>query len=98
MITPKALANSSPGLERSDNPGFRYLKYRINPERVPSATNPLRVWFIFRNVDPGLSLRFNPGAGISQRLRRYRLGWLGGLGDLHRQLIGSYIITIENQL
>jgi hypothetical protein len=35
--TPEALANFSPGLERSDNPGFASYTFRINPERVSDA-------------------------------------------------------------
>ena len=32
--TPKALANSSPGLEHRDNPGKRNMKERMNAESV----------------------------------------------------------------
>jgi len=35
--TPEALASFSPGLERSDNPGFASYTFRINPERVSDA-------------------------------------------------------------
>jgi hypothetical protein len=42
MNTPKAFANFSPGLERSDNPGIEYKKQR-NPERVRRERNPFRV-------------------------------------------------------
>ncbi len=41
-LTPKAFANFSPGLERSDNPGFKIKIYQ-NPERVRWASNPFRV-------------------------------------------------------
>jgi len=41
-LTPKALANFSPGLERSDNPGAVSLA-RGNPERVCELPNPFRV-------------------------------------------------------
>jgi hypothetical protein len=40
--TPKALANFSPGLERSDNPGC-IDKKQENPERVCCLPNPFRV-------------------------------------------------------
>jgi hypothetical protein len=36
-LTPKALANVSPGLERSDNPGLTILIITVNPERVRVA-------------------------------------------------------------
>jgi glycosyltransferase involved in cell wall biosynthesis len=36
LLTPKAFANSSPGLELSDNPGSN-PKYRSNPERVSAS-------------------------------------------------------------
>jgi hypothetical protein len=41
-ITPKAFANSSPGLERSENPGD-YQEEFLNPERVRQEMNPFRV-------------------------------------------------------
>ena len=43
LITPKALANSSPELERSDNSGSALENISFNPERVHSAANPFRV-------------------------------------------------------
>jgi hypothetical protein len=42
-LTPKAFANVSPGLERSDNPGIRSQKNLLNPERVRQPPNPFRV-------------------------------------------------------
>ena len=42
-LTPKAFANLSPWLERSDNPGIANPNCAINPERVPLAANPFRV-------------------------------------------------------
>jgi hypothetical protein len=41
-LTPKALANFSPGFERSENPGLTIKKSR-NPERVRLLANPFRV-------------------------------------------------------
>ena len=70
VITPKALANSSPGLERSDNPGKRHRR-RFNPERVRGTGLTLSAFIRFLFCNPGLSLALQPGAGISQRLRRY---------------------------
>jgi len=45
--TPKAFANFSPGFERSENPGIRWTKFVLNPERVPLKTNPFRVGCVF---------------------------------------------------
>src|SRR6185369_10648720 len=42
LLTPKALANSSPGFERSENPG-NAMEKRLNPERVRRLANPFRV-------------------------------------------------------
>jgi hypothetical protein len=70
MITPKALANFSPGLERSDNPGDVEQEFCMNPERVRRVANPFTVFVGYVRLPPGLSLRSNPGAQISQRLRR----------------------------
>jgi len=58
-ITPKALANFSPGLERSENPGIRIRKRTLNPgedENLPayyqSEKNFLRdASLIFYDVD-----------------------------------------------
>jgi hypothetical protein len=41
--TPKAFANFSPRLERSDNPGNMKRRRFMNPERVNSQANPVRV-------------------------------------------------------
>jgi len=41
--TPKALANFSPGLECSDNPGLPRKERALNPERVCCGSNPFRV-------------------------------------------------------
>src|SRR6185369_12603903 len=42
-LTPKAFANLSPRLERSDNPGLIHLNFLLNPERVSHPANPFRV-------------------------------------------------------
>jgi len=71
-LTPKALANFSPGFE----PGLaRTLgcipKNSFNPERVPSRMpNAFSVNIFFLILSPGLSRRSNRWAEISQRLRR----------------------------
>jgi hypothetical protein len=46
-ITPKAFANSSPGLERQRQPWDHKSKVDLNPERVPLEANPFRVWSQF---------------------------------------------------
>jgi len=43
IITPKALANFSPGFERSGNPGITTPSEMANPERVRQPPNPFRV-------------------------------------------------------
>jgi len=48
---------------------MRTIKFKFNPERVRLKTNPFRVVRVLL-PDPGLSLRFQPWAEISQRLRR----------------------------
>ena len=45
-LTPKALANLSPWLERSDNHGKQPHQNFLNPARVPPGTNPFRVQLI----------------------------------------------------
>ena len=48
QITPQALANSSPGLERAARqPWERHLDFQINPERARQERNPFRVQRIF---------------------------------------------------
>src|SRR5688572_25840141 len=42
-FTPKALANFSPALERSDNPGSANQKLHKNAESVRAGPNPFRV-------------------------------------------------------
>jgi len=64
-ITPKAFANFSPRLERSDNLGIRSQKGSLNPERVRQLPNPFRVWSQFKFIFPGLSLRSNPGLELA---------------------------------
>src|ERR1043166_4852805 len=68
---PKALANFSPGFERSENPGYALTKFAANPERVPHVRNPFRVVRLsFVHGLPRVLTAFEPGAEISQRLRR----------------------------
>jgi hypothetical protein len=64
MKTPKALANSSPGLERSDNPGESNLKSDSTLKGFLVA-NPFRVQSFFPDTIPGFSLRSNPGLELA---------------------------------
>jgi len=63
-LTPKAFANSSPGLERSDNPGYeknkRHTLKRFVGRRTLSGLIQTR-WPMI----PGLSLRSNPGLELA---------------------------------
>jgi hypothetical protein len=63
--TPKALANFSPGFERSENPGKPYKEKILNPERVRPEANPYRVQEKAGYLSPGLSLRSNPGLKLA---------------------------------
>src|SRR5689334_24878310 len=62
-ITPKAFANFSPGLERSDNPGYG-IRVQINPEGVRRKPT-LSGLNAFLFLDPGFSLRSNPGLKLA---------------------------------
>ncbi|HSE19247.1 MAG TPA: hypothetical protein VLB46_19450, partial [Pyrinomonadaceae bacterium] len=64
-LTPKALANFSPGLERSDNPGSTDQNKDKNPVRVRQSRNPFRVQNLFCFAFPGFSLRSNPGLKLA---------------------------------
>ena len=46
MDTPKAFANSSPGFERSDNPGGQCSDIDGNPERVRLEANAFSVYYV----------------------------------------------------
>src|SRR5215204_4447201 len=70
VLTPKALANFSPGLERSNNPGISNLNYKSNPERVRRLANPFRVSVHFWEFIPRVVAALQPWAEISERLRR----------------------------
>jgi hypothetical protein len=63
-LTPKALANFSPGLARSDNPGTVSLS-RDNPERVRQLPNPFQGLRALLIVNPGFSLSSNPGLKLA---------------------------------
>jgi len=63
-LTPKAFANSSPRLERSDNPGYeknrRHTLKGFVGRRTLSGFIEMR-WAMI----PGLSLRSNPGLELA---------------------------------
>jgi len=63
-LTPKALANFSPGLERSDNPGAVTSK----TESTLKALHRSNAFSVARFIHvrcPGLSLRSNPGLKLA---------------------------------
>src|SRR5919205_2319637 len=78
ILTPKALANLSPGLERSDNPGY-IRKITDNPERVRQLANPFRVQAILF-ADPMVVASLQPWAEISERLWRKCLSSINAFG------------------
>jgi hypothetical protein len=64
--TPKALANLSPGLERSDNPGRKVITFVLTLKGLfPHTPNAFSVNLVFYVHDPGLSLRSNPGLKLA---------------------------------
>jgi hypothetical protein len=63
LSTPKALANFSLGLERSDNPRIT-LKKCIYPERVSSQRTLSGFMKMFDGY-PGFSLHSNPGLKLA---------------------------------
>ena len=70
MNTPKAFANSSPGFELARTLGpFHYIKAQ-NPEKGSPTAEPFQGCIADVNRNPGFSLRFEPWAEISERLRR----------------------------
>jgi hypothetical protein len=75
--TPKALANFSPGLERSDNPGYK-PKIATNPEKGSALGEPLQGCKARLIDDPRVVAALQPWAEISQRLRRIYSSYGGG--------------------
>jgi len=63
-LTPKAFANSSPGLERSDNPGYEKNKRHTLKGFVGRRTLSGLVETTWAMI-PGLSLRSNPGLELA---------------------------------
>jgi hypothetical protein len=63
--TPKALANSSPGFERSENPGSQQRKRQTLKALGLCDFNPYRVESMVVDVFPGLSLCSNPGLQLA---------------------------------
>ena len=70
-VTPKAFANVSPGLERSDNPGYVIRKNRFSPERLNRGKNPFKGFNKRLNWYPKVVAALQPWAEISERFRRY---------------------------
>ncbi len=91
-ITPKALANSSPRLERSDNLGNFAPRISMNPERVRFVANLFRVDSI--RVVPRVVAALQLWAEISERLRRIECAVQSPL--THRNDCGSIISAMIN--
>jgi hypothetical protein len=70
MKTPKAFANSSPGLERQRQPWEQIIIIQINPEKGFSQGEPFSGLLRIEANDPRVLTPFEPWAEISERLRR----------------------------
>src|ERR1700752_432205 len=62
LVTPKAFASSSPGLEQ---PWVRSNKNEENAESVGDHSQRFQRCILVGDVDPGLSLRSNPGLELA---------------------------------
>jgi hypothetical protein len=65
MKTPKAFANSSPGLERQRQPWEQIIIIQKTLKRVSHKANPFQGCFELRRMIPGFSLRSNPGLKLA---------------------------------
>src|SRR5829696_5180492 len=74
VLTPKAFANSSPGLERSDNPGLANLETYKTLKGFGNWRTLSGFRFIFLGVNPRLSLRSNLGLELANGFG-VNLGW-----------------------
>jgi hypothetical protein len=80
LITPNAFANLSPGLERSDNPGYQYEKTGqtlkgLNPSaRIDAEETLSGLAHFICDLIPGLSLRSNPGLKLANAFGVLRVG------------------------
>jgi hypothetical protein len=63
--TPKALANFSPGLERSDNPGVGPLMYIPTLKGFAAKGTLSGLTAVFIHLIPELSLRSNSGLKLA---------------------------------
>jgi len=70
QLTPKALANFSPRVGAQRQPWDYNVNSLLNPARVRLLANAFSVLLLFLIGVPGLSLRSNRWAEISERLRR----------------------------
>src|SRR3954452_1626267 len=68
-LTPKAFANFSPRLERSDNLGIGSSNFDLTLKRVRQSPNPFQGFICFV-CKPKVVATLQPWAQISQRLRR----------------------------
>ncbi len=58
---------------RNENPGYAHNKMYSTLKRVCQLPNPFRVPLLLLIATPWFSLRFEPWADISQRLRRFSI-------------------------
>jgi hypothetical protein len=64
-VTPKALANFSPGFERRENPGTRYINGRETLKAFANLPNPFRVYSQIIFLSQGCRWRSNPGLKLA---------------------------------
>ena len=83
-ITPKALANSSPGLERSDNPGFVF-PYELKPCKGSPTAEPFSGFSMYLILDTqGCRLRSNPGLELANASGVFQTDALLNFGSCSR--------------
>ena len=87
--TPKALANRSPGLDRSDNPGNLNNKRR-NPERVRLGEEPFQGLIFILITSQGCRCAPNPGLQLANafgvNLNKEHKKSLPSATDVHRAI------------
>src|SRR5215212_4924305 len=98
MNTPKAFAKLR---LRRNHPKLKLwlraehnFKSRSNPETVRRLANPFRVQPLFNVLIPGLSLRSNHWAKISERLRRNHRNRISE--RVRRSLVNAFGVIIQN--
>jgi hypothetical protein len=85
MNTPKAFANFSPGLERSENPGS-VIDIQLTLKGFVGRQTLSGFYSVFIILFPGLWLRSNPGSVIDIQLTLK--GFVG------RQTLSGFILSL----